>query len=401
MKTPRQRNEIPLSEIEQRIARIQKEMRENGTEGMLVIQRADLFYFSGTAQNGCLFIPAEGEPLLLVRKYMPRAEAESPLRRIVEIRSVKEIPRRIAEVCGKLPRTLAFEWDVMPVREFRFYQTLFPEQEHQDGSPMIHRVRMIKSPWEIGQMEKLAELSAQTFEYTRTHIRAGYTEIEFAGMIETFARKIGHGARLRVRDYQAEIYLGHILSGKSGGMVGLLDSPATGEGTSAAFPCSAGNKRLAPDEPIMIDFCFVSEGYHIDETRMFAIGSMPEKAMKICQAAMEIHDEVLECVKPGVRADELFRTALSAAESKGYAEQFLGPPGYKVRFVGHGVGIELVEPPFIAAGKRDRLEPGMIFALEPKMVFENEFCAGVESVFLVTETGHRGITRIPQEVFVC
>ena len=74
---------------------------------------------------------------------------------------------------------------------------------------------------------------------------------------------------------------------------------------------------------------------------------------------------------------------------------------FKVSFIGHGIGLELEEPPIIAGNRKDRLEPGMVFALEPKLVYENEFCAGIESVFLVTETGVRLISKVPVEVFIC
>ena len=70
-------------------------------------------------------------------------------------------------------------------------------------------------------------------------------------------------------------------------------------------------------------------------------------------------------------------------------------------FIGHGIGLEIVEPPIIARNRKECLEPGMVFALEPKFVYENEFCAGIESVFRVTETGTRLISRVPVEVFVC
>jgi Xaa-Pro aminopeptidase len=69
--------------------------------------------------------------------------------------------------------------------------------------------------------------------------------------------------------------------------------------------------------------------------------------------------------------------------------------------VGHGVGLEMVEPPLIAKGKPTVLAPGMTFALEPKLVFENRFIAGVESVFLVTENGARLISQVPPEIFIC
>jgi Xaa-Pro dipeptidase len=392
---------VPASEIHRRKAAIQTELQENGMDGLFIVQRVDLFYFSGTAQNGFLYMPAEGEPLLCIKKYMPRAQRESPLENIVEIGSINDVPGLISDFFGKLPRTLGLEFDVLPVRDFNFYRGRLRVEDYVDGSHLIQKVRMIKSPWEIEQMERTAELSKKTFEYMRKTIRPGFTEMEFAGMFETFARRLGHGAKMRVRDYQTEGYPWHILSGKSGGMVGLLDSPASGEGTSIAFPCGAGNKLLAAQEPIMIDFTSVLNGYHLDETRMFAIEAMPEKAMGASQATIHIHDAVLERVKPGITMGELFEISASEAKSLGYEEQYLGPPGYKVTFIGHGLGLELIEPPIIAKGWEDPLVPGMTFALEPKMVFKDEFAAGIESVVLVTDSGCRLISKVPVEIFIC
>ena len=392
---------VPFSEIEDRITKIQKRLKKQEIDGLLVIQRADLFYLSGTAQNGFLFIPAQGDPLLLIRRYTPRARVESSIGNMIEIKSPKEVPRRIVEFYGQLPETLGFELDVVPVKEFEFYRGLFPKQNCVDGSPLIHKTRMIKSPWEIEQMEKAAKRSSRVFEYIRNNIRPGYTEMEFGGMYEAYARKIGHGGQLRVRDYQTEGYPWHVLSGKSGGMVGLLDSPASGQGTSAAFPVGGGNKKLAPDEPVMIDMASVFNGFHMDETRMFAIGSMPREALDASLATIEIHNTVLDRVRPGIPIKELFDTALTKAEELGYTGPFLGPPGYKVQFIGHGIGLELIEQPILSAKSEAPLQTGMTFALEPKMVFKNRFCAGVESVFTVTETGHRMISRIPLNVFIC
>ena len=392
---------VPASEIERRRARIQNELQVSGIGGLFIVQRVDLFYFSGTAQNGFLYMPADGEPLLCIRKYMPRASQETPLKNLVEIKSIKEIPRLISDFYGRLPEVLGFELDVVPVTDFTFYRSLFPEQKCVDGSPLILRTRTIKSAWEIDRMEKTADLSLETFEYMKGAIQTGLSEIEFAGLIETFSRKMGHGAGLRVRDYQTEGYPWHILSGKSGGIVGLLDSPSSGEGTSAAFPCGAGRKPLAKNEPIMIDFGTVLDGYHLDETRMFVMGSMPDRALNACLAAIDIHNGVLEKVRPGVTMAALFQHAENLATSLGYAETYLGPPGHKVTFVGHGIGLELIEPPFISKDREEHLEPGMTIALEPKIVFQDEFIAGIESVFLVTESGSRLISKVPPEIFSC
>jgi len=392
---------VPSTEINRRVHGLQQLLQQQQIDALMIVQRVDLLYFAGTAQNGFLFIPAEGDPLLLVKRYLPRARAESALEHVVGIDSVRKVPGLVSDFYGRFPTVLGLELDILPVNTFHFYRQLFPAEKFADASQAILRMRMIKSGWEIEQLELTAEMSRRTFEYMQTVIRPGISEMEFAGLYETFARRLGHGAKLRVRDQWTEGYPWHVLSGANGGMVGLLDSPASGAGTSVAFPCGAGSKLLARNEPIMVDLGFVLNGYHIDETRMFALGAMPERAMRACRAAIAIHDAVLERVKPGLPAAKLFGHAVQTAEALGYAEPFLGPPGLKVTFVGHGIGLELIEPPYIAKGRQDLLQPGMVFALEPKMVFQGEFSAGVESVFMVTETGARLLSKVPVQVFIC
>jgi len=392
---------VPAAEIKLRTLNIQKELRQSDIDGLFIVQRVDLFYFSGTAQNGFMYMPAEGEPLLFIKQYLPRAQQESALANIVKIDSIKDIAGLIADYCGRLPDRLGFELDVVPVNDFNFYQRLFKVKECVDASPQILKVRQIKSEWEIAQLANTAEMTRQTYQYMRQIIRPGLTEMEFAGLFETYARKLGHGARIRVRHYQSEGYPWHILSGPSGSLPGLLDSPASGEGTSAAFPAGAGHKKLCAGEPILVDLASVLNGYHLDETRMFAIGSMPAKAMRTCRAAIEIHDRILERAQPGAALGDLFDHSVELAQKLGLTESYLGPPGHQVSFIGHGIGLEIVEPYIIARNRSDQLEPGMVFALEPKFVCENDFSAVVESVFVVTENGARLISKIPVEIFIC
>lgn len=392
---------VPRAEIERRTAAVQAELGRAGIDGLFIVQRADLFYFSGTAQNGFLYVPTEGRPLLFVKQSVTRARAESALADILAIDSVKAIPGLIADAGGRPAKRLAMELDVLPVNEFRFYRDLFQPREAVDGSPFVLRVRSIKSAWEIAQLEATAEIGRRTFDYMRTVMAPGLTEMQFAGMYEAYARTIGHAGKLRVRHYNTEVYPWHVLSGASGGRVGVLDSPASGEGTSAAFPAGAGYRRLRADEPVMVDLGTIINGYHMDETRMFAIGSMPEKARRACRAAIDIHDAVIERARPGTTLAELFDLATSMAARMGFEDAFLGPPGRQVSFIGHGIGIEIVEPPIIARGRKTPLEAGMVFALEPKLVYRNEFAAGIESVFRVTANGGRLVSKVPVEIFIC
>jgi Xaa-Pro aminopeptidase len=392
---------IPASEIENRHHLLKRRMQAADIDGLLIVQRVDLLYLSGTAQNAVLYIPVEGDPVLYVRRDLTRAKAESPLEHVVGIDSIQELPRRILDFHRGLPQRLGLELDVLPVRDYHFYLGLFPQTACLDGSPLILDTRKIKSRWEIEQMVRTAEMSRQTFAFMQDAIRSGMTEMEFAGVYETYARRLGHGGKLRTRHFLAEAYPWHVLSGENGGKVGMLDAPFSGEGTSIAFPCGAGHRPLAENEPILIDFGAVLNGYHMDETRMFAIGAMPKPALKACRIAIEIHQALIEKIKPGVRAGMIFDAGLKLAQEFGYGDHYLGPPGANVRFVGHGIGLELVEPPYIAAGKDDLLEAGMTLALEPKFCFPNQFAAGIESVVRVTETGASLISRVPVDVFIC
>jgi len=392
---------VPDIEIGRRNSKIQTALQDAGFDGLFIVQHVDRFYFTGTTLEGIYYIPSKGEALMFVFVPYGATANDSPELRSVPIRSVDEIPGIIFEIYGHMPSRIGFEFDVIPVNRLEMYRNLFASSTCLDGSDCIRNARAVKSDWEVSQMEKTGRLFREMFEYASSVIRPGLSEMVFAGMMESFAGEMSPAASVKVRDIHTEGYPWHILSGTNGGRLGLLDSPSSGAGTSAAFPCGAGPRRLKTNEPIMIDFAFEMNGYHMDVTRMFSMGKMPPDVMRVCEGAIEIHNETLERVKPGVTADELFRHSEIVAERLGLSESYLGPPGKKVSFVGHGIGLELVEGPFIARGRNDRLEPGMTFALEPKMVFEGKFAAGVESVFVVTDNGHRLISQVPVKVFVC
>ena len=390
---------VPRDEVELRIARLQSSLQHQGIDGVLMVQGVDVAYFSGTPYADFVYLPAEGEPLILYEQSNAQRE---PSCEYLPIKRIEDIPGVLEEAYGRTPSTLGLELDVVSAKEFEVYSRIFDVKRLVDASPLILKVRAIKSEWELEQMGKAAQITRQVFENIRSVIRPGLTEMELAAKAEAHAQCVALAPiDIRVRDYKTEGYPWHVLSGKSGGMVGLLDSPTSGEGTSAAFPCGAGFKPIGEDEPVMVDFAYELNGYHMDETRMFCVGTMSDLARKAAEAAIEIHDWVLEHVRPGVAVGELFEHSVAKARELGYEEEYLGPLGYKVNFVGHGIGAELVEYPVIAGKKEDELRPGMTFALEPKIVFKDQFIAGVESVFTVTERGYQLISQVPVEIFIC
>ncbi len=394
------RPQVPAEEINRRIGWLKRLMAGNGLDAALIVQPVDLYYYSGTAQSGYLYLPLDSDPVLMVRRDAGRADQESPLN-VVPIASTSQVPGLVKSLTGKLPKCCGLEFDILPVREYYYYRRLFPGTSFKDASALILGQRAIKSAWEISRMENTARVSKQAFEDLRQQLKPGWSELKAASIIEAAARVKGHEGKLRIRHFRAEGYSGHLLSGKDGALTGAIDSPASGRGPSAAFPYGAGYKPIVPGEPVMVDFSCVVEGYHMDETRMFAIGQMPGEVREAVDASVAVYQDLLEFIRPGITCDQVYSRSVACAAQIGWKDAFLGPPGAKVKFVGHGIGLELVEEPLLARGREEVLRAGMVFALEPKFVVDKRFIAGIENVVQLTDKGPLEISRTPLEIYLC
>jgi len=390
---------IPLEEIEDRLTRVRTGMKKQEIEALLVIQKMDFYYLSGTTQDGILFVPLEEKPLLMIRRELERAKVESPMENVVALNSNRELPSVIKDYCGSLPHSLGLELDVLPVRDYFRLQDLFPGARLMDASLILRDARKIKTFFEIDLMRAAAEIGRKVYLEAREILEEGMTEIQFGGLLEATAKRHGHEGLLRVRSLNYEAYSWHVLSGPCGGIVSQSDSPMGGLGLSPAFPVGASLRVIRAHEPILVDFGTCYHGYQVDETRMFSIGKMDQKFIDAYKACREIHDAVLEEIRPGADCEAIFVNTLRLAEKLGYRESYLGPPGLQTRFVAHGIGLELNELPFIAQGHSYPLEEGMTFALEPKIVFPGEGSVGIENTVVVTRSGYEILTEVDQEIF--
>jgi len=389
----------PRKELEDRLSRLRGHMERAGIESLLVAQKMDLYYLSGTTQDGLLFIPIEGRPLLMIRRELERARLESPLQEIVSLKSNRDLPSLLSSHCGRLPQVLGLPLDVLPVRDYFRYQDLFPDTRLTDSASVMTDTRKVKSPFEIELMRAGAEIGRKVYKEAKEILKEGMTEIAFGGLLEAAAKRRGHEGLLRVRSLNYEAYSWHVLSGLSGGIVSQSDSPMGGLGLSPAFPVGASLRVMKAHEPILVDFGICYHGYQVDETRMFSIGKMVKKFSDAYKACREIHNAVLEETRPGADCDGLFQRSIQMAEKLGYSDSYLGPPGLQTRFIGHGIGLELNEPPFLAQGHTYPLEKGMTFALEPKIVFPGEGSVGFENTVLVTQEGYEVLTPLEEDIF--
>jgi len=388
----------PKAELERRIFNLQKYLEKENIAGALILQRVDLFYFTGTIQQAHLYIPAEGDPVLMVRKSFERAKAESSIEKILHLERPPDIPNILKANGHALPATLGLELDVLPTNMFFNYQGIFENLQIVDISHAVRLIRAVKSPYEIGIMRRAAELSDQVADWVPNILREGMTELELAGKVEAEARRLGHQGIVRMRLWGSEMFYGHLMSGAAGAVPSFLSSPTGGIGASPAVAQGPGFKTIQRHEPVVVDYVFAYNGYLSDHARIFSLGYLPAELKDAHAAMLEVQQMIKKLAKPGEKSGEIYNRALEKTKDLGYADHFMGIGDERVRFVGHGIGLEVDEYPFLAAGQPLELQAGMTIALEPKLIFPGKGVVGIENTHVVTDDGLEQLGQFPDEI---
>ncbi len=384
---------ITVAESQQRIVRMQALFKEKGLDGGLFIFPIDVFYFSGTRQNSTLWIPAQGEPLLLVRKSLVRARAESVIADIRPFPSSKEFPGLFDEKIAKI----GFTFDVAPVQQLSYYSKMLPGREFVDMSSLNREVRSVKSPFELEHLRLSGSTLCSVFAQVPDFLAAGMRELDLSAEFEYRLRKAGNEGYVRMRAFNQELFMGLAVS-SSGSSYGFFDGAVTGQGLSIASPHGASTRTVKENEPIFLDYTGVFNGYITDMTRIFVIGTLDPELQRAFDASLDIQAFLQSALKPGAICEELFQKALAMAEEAGLGHCFMGMPGEQARFVGHGVGLELDEFPVLAQGFKVPLQEGQTIAIEQKFVIPGKGAIGIENTFAVTISGGEKITDMPDNI---
>jgi Xaa-Pro dipeptidase len=391
---------VPVTEINARVAALQGELARKDVSLALIRQAADLYYYTGTLADGWLAVSPALTPLLLVRRPQYRLLQEAPPWPLAFYGDLKEIPDLLGTFGFPAKGTLGLELDVMPVGFFQRLQKLFSAWTPQDISSFIRQQRMIKSAYEIGQMRRAAEILDQALESVPRLLHPGITEMEVAAALEYRLRLLGHQGLVRIRTWNLELFYGHILSGLSGVDAAYTDTPSGGPGFTPAFPQGAGKKRLAPGEPISIDFFSCVNGYVVDQTRMYALESLPEKAWEAFRMIEDLYRLFEEQARPGALAGDIYQALWQEVTDRGWGDYFMGRGADRVTFLGHGLGLEADEFPLLTARFPYPLEADMVLAFEPKIFLPEIGMIGLEDTGRITPEGVEWLTTTPREVMV-
>ncbi|WP_192705359.1 M24 family metallopeptidase [Paenibacillus sp. OAS669] len=390
---------MALKENVLRIQRLQERLRQSQMDGCMITQNVDLYYFTGSMQTGYLFVPRDGEAGFFVRRSVVRAQEESAIT-VEALGSFRSFGKRLAEVfsplfqqaAGSRRLKLAAEFDVLPVQQLMRLQNVLPDVEWVDGSTIVRELRMIKSASEIACIKEAARVIDLAFEHSLGILKPGMTELELMAGIEQFIRLQGHIGVMRMRGYNQEVITGMVGAGDAAATPSYFDGPAGGRGLSAAVPQSVSRRPIQANEPILLDVGCCIDGYVIDQTRTIVIGDLPEDLIQAYDTSEQILRSVEEMLKPGTVCERLYMHSLLMAHDAGLSDHYMGFGDDQVKFLGHGIGLEIDELPVLAKGFSYPLQQGMVIAIEPKFTFPQRGVVGIENSYAITDTGFEKLT---------
>ena len=367
--------DMPVEEMDQRYANVRRYMEEAGLNGIVVTAAANHYYFSGIrklanwstfTRTVFVFIPLKKDPVIYNQNF---GEAEAISRSYVQdVRSyatvmggpvdgVVEIMKELDMDKGKIGWELGYEQRMdFAFNDYMAVKEKLPEAEFVDASDVIWKCRMIKMPWEIECMRTANNIAGRTFDRLFAEICEGMTEKEVERkMVEIMAQEGAEGPGFII-----------VISG-IGNYERISARPTT--------------KRLQKGDLVWVDAGVQYYNYWTDYCRAGVVGKPTAEQRRLQAVIHEVTMKGVQSIAPGVPVAEYYNACGKEMIKNGL------PWSFDCGRAGHGVGLQLTEPPSIATCDDSILQPGMVVTCEPGYI--NDLgCFDIEENVLVTEDGY-------------
>jgi Xaa-Pro aminopeptidase len=296
-------------------------------------------------------------------------------------------------------KSLGFNLDATSYSVVNRMRLLSSQAETMDLSWDLRALRMVKSEDEIKIQERAGMTAARITDVIRDKFIPGMSELEMSAHIEHFFRV--NGNCIVKSNQEGLVIASGVCSAGFNTLAGnKFDGICSGAGVSPALPFGASFDIIPSHTPILFDFGFVLDGYHVDITRMASHGEPAPAVIDAFKAMLQIEKACVAALIPGASWVSVYQVALTMAEKLGFANEFMGLGKEKVRFVGHGVGIQLDEPPFFAPKMLQFIEENMVVAIEPKVSLPGIGVVGIENTYVVRKSGSSQITCASDEFII-
>ena len=334
---------------------IQEALAEHAVDALWIDASVNLRYLTGldllALERPCgMLIPARGEARMLVPLLLRPETADLPVEQVVWA-DHEGHERALASLLAGLRR--CYVQPALPVWVCRSMRAVRPGLEVEVDPGIMSALRARKRPDELERLRHAARLADETAAWIGSLRLDGYTE-----------RRLETEIAIRFLRAQAGTY-GYIVA----------------SGANAARPHHvSGDTPIAADRPLLADFGCVVEGYHSDITRMYFPSELESEVAEAYAIVCAAHDAVLAMLRPGVTCGEADRAARNVIEAAGYGDRFLSRTG-------HGIGLDIHEPPYLQSGSTRALEAGHVFSVEPSIAVAGSFGVRYENL---VHLGHDG-----------
>jgi Xaa-Pro aminopeptidase len=354
-----------------RLRALRRAMSRENIEGLLITHLPDVRYLCGfTGSNAALAITPRKSVLFTDGRYTAQAHEETQAARV---RITEPKQTAAGEACVLLESSIPKKAHAFYDPEHTTVSALAAMRAALSGSrrrgffsplkqSIVSELRMVKDADELDRVAAAAVLGNRLFHAILPHIQPGVPEAEIAASLEFFARSMG-----------AE---------------GMSFETIVASGPRSALPHGRATARKTPRKGfVTLDFGVILKGYCSDMTRTVCIGKAGRAERSAYDAVLEAQEAAVAAVRPGVTCGEVDEAARSVLQKAGLDEYF-------THSTGHGVGLEIHEPPRIAREQKQELKPGMVVTIEPGVYMPGKFGIRIEDMVVVTEKGSKVLTPV-------
>ncbi len=355
-----------------RRTRARTRLQQEGLEAMLLFLSSHLRYLTGWTDTpgerflGALITP-DREAMIVPRLYADEVEARASiadLRIWEEEASPFELVAGLAREFGVARGRWAVD-DGLPFHMVRRLQAGIPGCTLVPASRVLAPLRAQKDPGEVDQMRQAARITEEAVAETLAEVRPGMSARDVAASIESGMRRKG-----------ASAVAGSIVA----------------QGPTAALPhARAGDEPLRAGEALLVDVGCSYQGYRSDLTRCYSLGEASGKVEQAYRAVREAYEAARSLIRLGVPLGEVDRAAREVITRAGFGPNF-------IHRLGHGIGLDPKEDPYVVAGNSEPCLQGHTFSVEPGVYFPGEFGLRLEDVVVVTEARNEALTNLPREL---
>jgi Xaa-Pro aminopeptidase len=380
----------------ERIAVLQRELGKRDACAILSYSR-NILYYTSTAQPAYLLVSPD-EFHLFIKSGLEFALGEVSIGRekMSEERQLGKI-RKLYPGIEKF-KSVGIELDILTAEQYISFKELFPQNDIFNVSPLVLEQRKTKDDTEIEKLRKACRAIHNGHEAVLAGLKEGMTELDLAALVENAHRQAGHEGIFFIRQPDFFMSRGPISSGanlfRNSGVVYTI----TGIGLSPAVPAGPSRKKIMRGEPVMIDIPVLVDGYHADQTRTYFIGEAGGKFESMYRDLKDIADHIIENMRQGIKGREIYRMALDRAKELGRENHFQSFGDKRSRLVGHGIGLELNEPPVPSEYDDSPVNENYVICLDLHMMDRDTGVVKLEDMIWVKQDRNEILTISPREI---